>query len=188
MEVVEEVPTECTYRMQRLATWARHQRDFNIAVHQNRPLSAVEEEPERAQPACEVCRSEVEMVYACFFCRKRTCMQCLKPAPGMLPMCEICSGIRFRPALTKPEARWMSKLEGLVDDLMSNLLRLGSAMIQHQMHLNVRPRRVGTTTPQRHPEGDQGQSNASMTVVGSTARSSTDISTDVWRAEETDPV
>ena len=188
MEVVEEIPTECTYRMQRLATWARHQRDFNMAAHQNRPLSAVEEEPERAQPACEVCRAEVEMVYACFFCRQRTCMQCLTPAPGMLPMCKLCCGTRLRPALSKPEALWMSRLEGLVDDLMSNLLRLGSAMIQHQMHLNVRPRRVNTTTPQRHPEGDQGQHNASMTVVGSTARSSTDISMDVWRTEETDPV
>ena len=102
IEVVEEVPTECTYRMTRLATWARHQRDFNMAVHQNRPHSAVEDEPERAQPACEVCRAEVEMVYACFFCRKRTCMQCLRPAPGMLPMCTICWGVRTRPALSKP--------------------------------------------------------------------------------------
>ena len=37
MEVVEELtPTECTYRMTRLATWAKHQRDFMMEGHQNR--------------------------------------------------------------------------------------------------------------------------------------------------------
>ena len=188
MEVVEEVPTECSYLMTRLATWARHQRDFQMAVHQNRPLSAVEEEPESAQPACEVCRAEVEMVYACFFCRKKTCMQCLRPAPGMLPMCTICWGVRTRPALSKPEALWATRLEGFVDNLMSNILNLGSAMIQHQMHLDVRPRRVNVNTPHMRPEGDQGQHNASMPAIGRTASSSTDIATDVWQADEAEPV
>merc|ERR1712170_123171 len=127
-----------------------------MAVLQNRPLCAdAEEELERAsaQPTCEVCRTEVEMVYACFFCRKKTCMQCLRPAPGMLPMCTICWGVRTRPALSRPEALWASRLEGFVDNLMSQILNLGSAMIQHQMHLDVRPRRVNANTPQQRPEG-----------------------------------
>ena len=159
-----------------------------MEAHRNRPHSAVDDEPERAQPACEVCRVEVEMVYACFFCRRRTCMECLRPAPGMLPMCTICWGVRTRPALSKPEAVWATRLEGIVNDLMTNILNLGSSMIQHQMLLDERPRRVNGNTPQQVPDGDMGQHNASMPAVGRTAGSSTDISTDVWQAEEAEPV
>ena len=188
MEVVGEAPTECTYRMTRLATWAKHQREFMMEGHRNRPHSASADEPERAQPACEVCRVEVEMVYACFFCRRRTCLSCLRPAPGMLPMCTICWGERTRPALSPTEAAWATRMEGIVNLLMTNILNLGSSMIQHEMLLEERPRRVNQNTPPQAPDGVMGQHNASMPTVGRTAGSSTDISTDVWQAEEAEPV
>ena len=97
------------------------------------------------------------MVYACFFCRRRTCLSCLRPAPGMLPMCTICWGERTRPALSQPEAAWATRVERMVDLLMTNILNLGSAMIQHERLMEERPGRVNQNTPPRAPDGAMAQ-------------------------------
>ena len=204
MEVVEEAPTECNHLITRLALWAKYQREFTMEVHQNRPYSASEEEPEQAQPTCEICRVEVEMVYACFFCQRRTCLSCLRPAPGMLPMCTICWGERTRPALSRSEAAWSARVERMVDLLMTNILNLGSAMIQHGRLMEERPVRVTTDNNPRDPDvvtaqrgflhlpegtmGEHRENSVARPVIGETAGSSMDIPTDAWQAEETEMV
>ena len=145
------------------------------------------------------------MVYACFFCRRRTCLRCLRPAPGMLPMCTLCTGERIRPALSPREAIWAQRMEDVVDRLMINILNLGSTMIEHETIMKENPRYstgegvlgmedfiaslspaeryLNKNTPQQMPEGIMGRHNASIPSVGRSAGSSTDLPTDVRPAE-----
>ena len=87
---------------------------------------------------------------------------------------------------------------------MTNILNLGSAMIQHERLMEERPVRENTdhnprdpdvVTAQRGflhlPEGTMGEHreySVAMPVVGETAGSSMDIATDAWQAEEAELV
>ena len=93
MEVAREAPTECSGKLARLAAWAMNQREFQTGRRLQLTASGSNDDESMGdKPTCEICSAVAKTVHPCFFCRRRACLPCLRPAPGMLPMCRVCSG------------------------------------------------------------------------------------------------
>ena len=114
----------------RLAQWALTQSDFQTG---RRPQLLVpgstEDASMESQRKCQICLV-TEAEAGCHFCQARACLQCLRPAPGMLPMCLVCAG---EAASAEPRrAEWAQKIEYATEQMMSSILQLQNQMIDHE--------------------------------------------------------
>ena len=78
---------------------------------------------------CQICQG-AQAEAGCFFCRARSCLQCLRPAPGVLPMCLVCAG-EMGSAETRP-VEWAQKMEYAVETMMASILALQNQTTDHE--------------------------------------------------------
>ena len=132
MEVVREAPAECSRKLERLAAWAMKQRE--LREERSLQLTASggdDDEPMGDKPTCEICSAVAKTVHPCFYCCRQACLPCLKPAPGMLPVCTMCSDEWEAPQRpTSPRsAGWAQKVEYALEQMTAGIQQLQTRMI-----------------------------------------------------------
>ena len=130
MEVDREAPSESSPKVSRLAGWARAQRDFRTGRTPQLVVSGdSRDESVDYRRQCQICRG-AQAEAGCFFCQARSCLQCLRPCTGMLPMCLVCAGA-MGPTETRP-ANWAQKMEYAVETMMTSIMALQSQTADHE--------------------------------------------------------
>ena len=130
MEVDREMPMELSPKVSRLASWARSQKDAWTGRTPQLIVSGDgKDESVDYRRQCQV-RHGAQAEAACFFCRARVCVQCIRPCTGRLPQCMVCAG-EMGPAETRP-ANWTQKMEYAVETLMTSVLALQTQTADHE--------------------------------------------------------
>ena len=130
MEVDRELTTELSPKVLRLASWARSQKDVWTGRTPQLIVSGDgKDESVDYRNQCKICHGAKAEV-ACFFCRVRVCMQCIRPCTGRLTQCMVCAG-DMTSAETQP-ANWAQKMEYAVETLMTSTLALQAQTADHE--------------------------------------------------------